>query len=148
MAEIVVIRQKANFETIMLAPDPHEEDSEELHQVASIYDLTPYGMLLASIGACTAILLHSYAQNHKMDLQEVELSLTYERVFEDDCENCETIEAYEEQIREKIRFMGKLNEKDQKKLFAVSHQCPVHRMVEDGIHIDSSLDATAGEAKA
>jgi uncharacterized OsmC-like protein len=143
MAEKIIVRQNKKYETIFLASDPHEADAAELQPVHSVYELSPYTMLLASIGSCTAILLTSYAENHKIALEEVELRLEYSRFFDEDCENCESIEKYEEQIHEEIIFTGNLSDADRKRLFAVSRQCPVHRIVEDGIQIESRMGETA-----
>ncbi len=89
MAETVLVRQNNDFEISFWTL--HEHDAEDFHPVAHIHSLTPYGMMLASLGSCTAILLQSFAQNHGIDLQEVALQLTYDRVFQDDCDNCENI---------------------------------------------------------
>jgi uncharacterized OsmC-like protein len=139
MAERVILRQNRHFETEFLSNDPHNPDSTELKSTTQMYELTPYGMLLAGLAGCTSVLLHTYAQNHGLDLREVELRLTYERVFEDDCESCEEIEHYTEQIEEEILLIGELDELQREKLFLVSKQCPIHKIVEDGIEVHSSL---------
>jgi putative redox protein len=139
MAEHLIIRQNSKFETEFQASDPHDPESDEIRQVVHIHELTPYTMLLASLGACTAIVINTYAQNHDVDLQEVELDLQYERVFQDDCENCEQIDRYEEQIEEELTLKGNLTEEERKKLFQISKQCSVHKLMEDGIEINSQM---------
>ena len=139
MAEKVIIRQKRNFETEIRALDPHADDEGEFFYVEDARQLTPYGMLLTSLGACTAIVVNTYAQNHEVDLQEVELHLTYSRDFNEDCENCTEIEKYEEHIEDEIFFYGDLNEQDVQRLFQVSKACSIHKMLEDGIQIDPQL---------
>jgi len=139
MAENVTVRQDSKYETEILGPDPNDPESQKLHSVKIIYDLTPYGMLLASLGSCTAVLLNSYAQNHGMDLQRVELRLRYERNFKKDCENCEGIDRYEEQIDEEISLTGNLTGKEREKLFLISHHCPIHKMLKSGITVNSKL---------
>lgn len=139
MAEKVIIRQKRNFETEIRALDPHAGDEGEFFYVEDARQLTPYGMLLTSLGACTAIVVNTYAQNHGVDLQEVELHLTYSRDFNEDCENCTEIEKYEEHIADEVFFYGDLNEGDVQRLFQVSKACSIHKMLEDGIQIDSLL---------
>ncbi len=67
------------------------------------------------------------------------MRLTYDRVFDEDCENCEEIERYKEQIEEEILLVGELDEREREKLFLVSKQCPIHKIVEDGIEVHSSL---------
>ena len=146
MSEKVIIRQNKDFETEFLASDPHTTDSD-LQPALSIYHLSPYTMLLASIGSCTAVLLNSYAQNHGIDLEEVELSLEFGRNAAEDCEDCEGIDEFEEQIEEQITFFGDLGEAEKDRLYAVSRQCPIHRMVQQGMTIRSRLvDSTSVNA--
>ncbi len=139
MAEKIIVRQDSNYETEVLGPNPHDPESEKMHPIRNIYELTPYGMLLASLGSCTAVLLNSYAQNHGMELQGVELKLRYERNFKKDCQNCEGINRYEEEVNEDISLSGNLTSKEREKLLLISHHCPIHKMLKDGITVNSQL---------
>jgi uncharacterized OsmC-like protein len=135
MAEIVVVRMQRTFEADFLAADTEapEVEQRELRPAHAIHELTPYAMLLASLGSCTAILLHSYAQNHGVDLQEVEIKATYDRAFAADCQNCQDIDEYAEQIEATIAFRGRLSDAERKKLLAISRHCPIHKILHDGI---------------
>jgi uncharacterized OsmC-like protein len=146
MAEYLVVRQNSRFEIEFLASDPHDAESDELQPVVHIHELTPYTLLLASLGACTTIVLHTYAQHHEVDLQEVESRLRYERVFQDDCDNCEEIDRYEEQIDQELALTGDLTEEERQRLFQISKQCSIHKMLEAGIEIRSQLTHDGGEA--
>lgn len=139
MAEHVIVRQNNNFEIDFQVADPNDPESEELRSVGHIHELDPYGMLLASVGACTAIVLHTYARHHDVGLKEVELDLKYKRDFQQDSENSENTDRYEEQIEERLTFTGDLTEADRQKLYQVAKQCSIHRMLEDGIEIDSQM---------
>jgi putative redox protein len=139
MSEKVIVRQNAQFETEFLIPDPQEPESDEWIQVAHIHALTPYGMLLASLGACTAIVLNSYAENHEVDLEQVELSLSYARVFDEDCEDCDELERFRETILQEITLEGDLTEKERKKLYHISQHCPVEKMMIKGVPVSSRL---------
>jgi uncharacterized OsmC-like protein len=139
MTERLILRQNKNFETEFLSTDPDQPASQEFKSKMHIHELTPYGLFLAGLASCTSIVLHTYAQNHGLDLREVELRLTYERVFKEDCENCEDIAQYKEKIEEEILLVGELDEIQRDRLFLVSKQCPIHRIIEDGIEVHSSL---------
>jgi putative redox protein len=104
-----------------------------------INELTPYTMLLSSVGACTAIVLHTYAQNHGVDLHEVVLQLQYERSFQDDQQDANSTGSFVEMIKETLMLRGDLNDQDRQKLFKVSQQCSIHKMLESGIEINSQL---------
>jgi len=139
MSEKLVLRQKIDSETEIWAADPHDPESEELKPVEHVFGLSPYGMLLASLAGCTAVLLTTYAQNHQIGLQEVELRLDFARVFEEDCQHCEDTDEYEKVIEEEIVFKGDLTPAQREKLLAISRHCPIHRMVQDGIEVRSRM---------
>ena len=139
MTERLILRQNHHFETEFLSTDPHDPESNEFRSTTHLHELTPYGMFLAGLAGCTSIILHTYARNHEIELQKVELRLTYERVFQDDCDNCEEDEPYKDKIDEEILLLGNLDERDREKLFLVSKQCPLHKIVEDGTEVNSYL---------
>jgi uncharacterized OsmC-like protein len=140
MSEMVVIHQKSNFEINFQASDPENPESEELHEVTSIFAMTPYTMLLASLGACTTIVLHTYAQHHGIDLQSVEAIVEYERDFKEDCKNCDQIERYEEHIKESVTFKGDFSADEKKRLDQIAKRCSIHKILEDGIKIVHPTD--------
>jgi putative redox protein len=139
MGESVTVRQNNQFETEVLARDPYNPDDQEFYPVGDFYQLTPYGMLLAGLGSCTAIVMHTYAQYHAVPLSEAELRLEYDRVFADDCKECEGIEEYKEQITMDIAVFGELTSADRHKLFVISKHCPIHKMLAHGIEVQSRL---------
>jgi putative redox protein len=139
MTERVIVIQNNKFEIEFQATDPHDPDSEEFHSVMHINELTPYTMLLSSVGSCTAIVLHTYAQNHGVDLVEVEMHLRYERNFQDDKGDSKSSGSYEEKIEETLKLRGDLSDQDRQKLFRVAKQCSIHKMLESGIEIKSQL---------
>jgi uncharacterized OsmC-like protein len=139
MAERVIVRQNSSFETEILAQDPHVPHADHLHPVEHVHQLTPYGMLLAGLASCTAIVLHTYAQHHGVDLDEVEMRVEYDRIFAEDCENCEDIEEYKEQIDEEIVLTGDLTPEERGRLLLISRYCPIHKIISHGIEVSSRL---------
>lgn len=139
MAERVIVRQDREFWTTFEASDPDDPDGAEVQAVHAIGELTPYHMLLASLGSCTAIILNTYAQHHGLDLQSVELRLSYDRYFPEDCERCEEIDQYEERIDEELALAGDLTPQERQRLYAVSKHCPIHKMIGQGIEVRSRL---------
>lgn len=139
MAERVIVRQDKDFKTIFLAADPEDHKSLHFETIENIHQLTPYGMLLCSLASCTAIVLHTYAQNHDIPLQEVEMNMEYQRVFRDDCEDCDENKEFSEEISEKILLKGDLSGIQREKLLRIAHFCPIYKMVEEGVRIKTSL---------
>jgi putative redox protein len=137
MAERVVVYQDKTFRTSFQAADPSEEDTSVVETVMHLHNLTPYGMLLASLGACTAIVVNTYAMNHGIPLRGVSVDARYERVFMDDCEDCDGDNEYEEVILENVEFEGDFDESQRKRLHQVVKACSVRRLLEKGIRIIS-----------
>ena len=135
MAEVVVVRMKETLEADFATADTGlpRADHRQLNPIHAIHELTPYGMMLASLGSCTAILLLSYARNHRVHLRQVEVRASYARVFADDCEDCQEIGEYREKIEAEVGFSGDLTEAERSKLFAISRHCPIHKILHDGI---------------
>jgi uncharacterized OsmC-like protein len=128
MTEKVIVRQNARYEASILATPLEGPDTDEYHPVEHILQLTPFGMLLASLGTCTTILLHSYAQNRNMQLDEVEIRLHYEEVSDPG-------DRYEEDIHETILLAGDLQQEERDRLFHISRQCAIHRLIEKGVAV-------------
>lgn len=137
MPERVIVHQDKAFQTRFEAANPHDAESDQTEPVMHLHDLTPYGMLLASVGSCTAIVLNSYAQNHDIPLESVSVEAVYDRVFADDCKDCDEDTEYEEIIREGLTFSGDLSDKDRKRLHQVAKYCSIRRLLEQGIRIES-----------
>ncbi len=137
MSEIVIIRQMRNYETYFLALDPEEPGSDKPRPVHTINELTPYGMVLAGLGTCTAFVVNTYAEHHGIAVNAVELKLDYRRTFNEDCDHCEEIDKYEDQINMVVSFEGKLTAQEREKLFKISLHCPVHKMLKSGIKVKS-----------
>lgn len=137
MAERVVVYQDKTYRTDFRAADPAEDDTSVVEPVMHLHNLTPYGMLLASLGACTAIVLNTYAHNHGIPLRGVTVDTSFARVFADDCEDCEIDDTYEEVINEKVDFEGELDESQLRRLHRVAKACSIRRLLENGIRVIS-----------
>jgi uncharacterized OsmC-like protein len=139
MAEKVIVRMKSNLKAEVWAPDPMDPESDEIRPVENLNGLTPYGMLMASLGSCTALLLLTYARHHRLRLEEVELVIQYRRVFAKDLEKFDLISQFSEHIEQEIILSGKFTPGERDRLFVVADRCPVSRILEEGIDIKSTL---------
>jgi uncharacterized OsmC-like protein len=145
VGEKVVVRQNSAYETLFWYADTDDQEHAELQPVMHLHELTPYGMMLASLGTCTTIVMHTYAQAHKLALDEVELRLTYERTYREDCRHCdEHQKPFEEAIGQEIVVVGKLSSGERKRLFRAAQLCPIHKIFHEGIAIGTQMaDADA-----
>jgi len=91
---------------------------------------TPYGYLLSALGTCTAMTLRMYADHKKIDLQEVEVKLTHDKIHKEDCGNSESSKGKIDQIKRFIKIKGEFTEEQRKRLIEIADKCPVHKTLE------------------
>jgi putative redox protein len=102
---------------------------------------TPYGYLLAGLGACTAMTLRMYANRKKWPLERVSVTLTHDKVHADDCADCETRDGRIDRIDRALDIEGPLDAEQRARLLEIADRCPVHRTLHSEIWITTALKA-------
>ncbi|MBX3678274.1 MAG: OsmC family protein [Rhodocyclaceae bacterium] len=102
---------------------------------------SPYDLLLAGLGACTAMTLRMYADMKKLPLERVQVELRHEKIHAQDCADCETKEGKVDRIERVIRLDGNLDAAQQQKLLEIANKCPVHRTLHGEVTVPTRLDA-------
>ncbi len=100
--------------------------------------LGPYDLLLAALGACTAMTVRLYAERKALPLDHVTVRLTHAKIHAADCESCETKEGMLDRIERAITFSGALDEGQRARLLEIADKCPVHRTLTSEIEIKTS----------
>ena len=101
--------------------------------------LTPYELLLASLGSCTAITLRMYADRKKMELDEVLVHLEHFKQHAEDCISCDEEPSKIDKFVRTIELIGDLTFDERKRLIQIANRCPVHRTLENKIEIETIL---------
>ncbi|HUP48990.1 MAG TPA: OsmC family protein, partial [Thermoanaerobaculia bacterium] len=70
---------------------------------------TPYDMLSAALGGCTAMTLHFYAKREGLPLEGVDLTVSHDRQHAKDCADCMSKSGYIHRFRVEIRLHGDLS---------------------------------------
>jgi uncharacterized OsmC-like protein len=105
---------------------------------------TPYGLLVAALGACTAMTLRMYADRKQWPLEEVRVQLRHGRNYVEDDRNCEDAPVRLDQIELDIELTGNLTDDQRKRLLEISKKCPVHRTLDSGLRIVLNSEPEAG----
>jgi len=95
----------------------------------------PYDLLLAGLGACTAMTLRLYAERKALPLERVTVELSHSRIHAADCADCETKEGMLDRIERAIALRGALDAEQRRRLLEIADKCPVHRTLTSEIDI-------------
>ena len=98
---------------------------------------TPYGLLAASLGACTTMTLRMYAARKEWPLKEATVRLTHKKIHAQDEEACAGREARLDALEREIHLEGPLDADQRARLMEIADRCPVHRTLSAGVVIST-----------
>ncbi len=96
---------------------------------------SPYELLGAALGTCTAMTLRMFADRKDIPLDSVDVTVRHERVHVDDCAECESTSGFIGVLNRSIALTGALDEAQKALLMKIADRCPVHRTLEGEIRI-------------
>lgn len=99
---------------------------------------TPYDLLVASLGTCTAITIRMYANHKGIDLQEVKVHLSREKRHAADATDLRESSKVEFIDRE-LELTGDLTEEQRNRIVQIADKCPVHRTLTKGLRVNTIL---------
>ena len=100
---------------------------------------TPYGLLLAALGACSGITMRLYADRKGLPLAGTRVRLRHSRDHKADCEGCVEGGARLERIDRELELLGPLTEAQRVRLAEIADHCPVHRTLRSRVEIVTKL---------
>lgn len=100
---------------------------------------TPYDLVLAGLGACTAMTVRLYADAKALPLTRVAVELRHSKTYATDCAECETRDGKIDKIERVIMLEGELDDATKAKLLEIANKCPVHRTLHSDTWIPTRL---------
>jgi putative redox protein len=134
--DVVVTETRRSLFEQSIAIGPHRLSADE-PAAAGGRDSgpNPYELLLAGLGACTAMTLRLYAEHKKLPLERVSVRLQHDKIHAADCESCETKVGKIDRIDRVIAFEGTLTDAERARLLEIADKCPVHRTLTSEVQI-------------
>ncbi|MGC9194341.1 MAG: alpha/beta fold hydrolase [Syntrophobacteraceae bacterium] len=100
---------------------------------------SPYDLLTAALGACTAMTLRLYADRKKLPLDAAVVKLSHAKIHLNDCKDCEDPGSRIDYIEREIELQGDLERSTRERMLEIADRCPVHRTLESRSKIVSRL---------
>ena len=138
MAEVVV-RSLGGLEQEIQARGHRWLSDEPLEAGGGDGGPNPYELLLSALGACTAMTVRLYASRKGWPLEGVEVVLRHERIYAQDCADCETRDVRLERITKRLSLHGPLEDAQRQRLAEIAERCPVHRTLTTTLRIEQQL---------
>jgi putative redox protein len=101
---------------------------------------SPYDLLGSALATCTAMTLNMYARHKKIDLRNVDVSVTHNRIHAEDCVDCEKTDGKVDVFKRSISLDGNLSPEQEARMIQIADRCPVHKTLENEIKITTELD--------
>ena len=100
---------------------------------------SPYQLLAAGLGACTAMTIRMYARRKGWPLAHVRVDVSHDKMHGQDCKDCNGRDGRIDVFRREIALEGELDGDQRQRLLQIADRCPVHRTLEASSRIDTVL---------
>jgi putative redox protein len=132
-AQVIVRTGQARYHTEILAAGHSLVADEPESAGGTDTSPTPWGLLMAALGACTTITLRMYADRKEWPLREIGVRLQHEKLKAVGQPKSEGEAPKTDEVRQTVELVGPLDAEQRQRLFEIAHRCPVHRALEVGI---------------
>ncbi len=79
--------------------------------------------------------LRIYAEQKKLPLERVSVTLSHSKIHAQDCAECETKEGKIDRIERVLTLSGDLDDAQRARLLEIADKCPVHRTLTSEVNI-------------
>ena len=102
---------------------------------------TPYDYLGLALASCTSMTIQMYARRKQLPLDSVRVTVSHDRVHATDCAECDRVEGHIDRLTRTVSLTGDLSDAQRDRILQIADRCPVHRTLENDIHVVTELVA-------
>jgi len=140
IAERVVVRIAEDHYFTEINANGHDLIADEPKSLGGQnFGPTPYELLIAALGACTAITLRMYADHKKIPVEEICVVLKHEKIHAEDCDTCQGKTGKIDHIQREIEIIGAIDDKQRQRLLEIADRCPVHKSIRSETLVTTQL---------
>jgi uncharacterized OsmC-like protein len=133
--DVIVHGSATGFAQEIVVRSHHLKSDEPLSAGGTDTGPGPYELLLAALGSCTSMTVAMYARRKGWALESVTVRLRHNKIYAEDCADCETRAGMLDHVERDIRLSGSLSGEQRAKLLEIADKCPVHRTLTSEIVI-------------
>lgn len=101
--------------------------------------MTPYGFLSAGLGACTSMTIRMYARRKNWPLASVSVDISHDKCHGSDCTT--GADSKIDIFTRTVHLTGDLTGDQRQRLLEIADKCPVHRTLEHGAKVTTTLSS-------
>lgn len=137
--EVTVRLGNEGFTTEIMVRQHSLQADEPVSVGGNDFGPTPYDLVTAGLGACTAMTLQMYARRKKWDLQEVKVHLEHYKDYASDMTDVENKASKIDHFDRVLVIEGDLTEEQRVRLLEIANKCPVHRTLHQEVEVKTRL---------
>lgn len=129
MTEVTANTKVENYKTEIsvsnhhfLADEPHDTGGQNLGP-------TPVQLLADSLASCSSITMKMYADRKGWQVDDIEVKISYES----------DAQHQVSQFNKSVKITGNLDTEQKARIFKIAEHCPVHKILEKSMTIESIL---------
>ncbi|MEM1324481.1 MAG: alpha/beta fold hydrolase [Bacteroidota bacterium] len=100
---------------------------------------TPYELVAAGLGACTAMTIQMYARRKKWHIEEVVVHVDHGKSYAAHCQNCADPKSKIDVFERVIELRGDLSEGQVQRILEIADRCPVHRTLHAEVEVRTQI---------
>ena len=137
----VAVRLGREGYTTDIAARQHTLTADEPESVGgNDFGPSPYELVAAGLGACTAMTMQMYARRKGWVIEEVQVQLHHFKDYADDMEAAMDAKPKKmDHFERVITLKGELDEKQRARLLEIADRCPVHRTLHEQVVVRTRL---------